>query len=102
MDTLSRKGKIFCPVFAVGRSQEVMMAIDELFKSEKVTPVTVWLDGMISEATAIHTSHPNYLNKDLRGKMLRGGVENPFNSKWFRQVESRDQRESILLDHLLM
>ena len=49
-----------------------MMAIDELFKSEKVTPVTVWLDGMISEATAIHTSHPNYLNKDLRGKMLRG------------------------------
>ena len=98
MDTLSRKGKIFCPVFAVGRSQEVMMAIDELFKSEKVTPVTVWLDGMISEATAIHTSHPNYLNKDLRGKMLRGGVENPFNSKWFRQVESRDQRESILLD----
>ena len=98
MDTLSRKGKIFCPVFAVGRSQEVMMAIDELFKSEKVTPVTVWLDGMISEATAIHTSHPNYLNKDLRGKMLRGGAENPFNSKWFRQVESRDQRESILLD----
>ena len=91
MDTLSRKGKIFCPVFAVGRSQEVMMAIDELFKSEKVTPVTVWLDGMISEATAIHTSHPNYLNKDLRGKMLRGGVENPFNSKWFRQVESRDR-----------
>ena len=98
VDTLSRKGKIFCPVFAVGRSQEVMMAIDELFKSEKVTPVTVWLDGMISEATAIHTSHPNYLNKDLRGKMLRGGTENPFNSKWFRQVESRDQRESILLD----
>ena len=98
IDTLSRKGKIFCPVFAVGRSQEVMMAIDELFKSEKVTPVTVWLDGMISEATAIHTSHPNYLNKDLRGKMLRGGSENPFNSKWFKQVESREQRESILLD----
>ena len=97
-DTLSRKGKIFCPVFAVGRSQEVLMAIDELFKSETVTPVTVWLDGMISEATAIHTSHPNYLNKDLRGKMLRGGAENPFNSKWFKQVESREQRESILLD----
>ena len=98
IDTLSRKGKIFCPVFAVGRSQEVMIAIDELFKSEKVTPVTVWLDGMISEATAIHTSHPNYLNKALRGKMLRGGSENPFNSKWFKQVESREQRESILLD----
>ena len=30
--------------------------------------------------------------------MLRGGAENPFNSKWFKQVESREQRESILLD----
>ena len=98
VDTLGRKGKIFCPVFAVGRSQEVMMAIDELFKSGKISPVTVWLDGMISEATAIHTSHPNYLNRDLRSKMLRGGMENPFNSTWFKQVESREQRESIILD----
>ena len=98
MDVIGRGGKIFCPVFAVGRSQEVMIAIDELFKSGKVSPCTVWLDGMISEATAIHSSHPKFLNRDLRKKMLKGGNDNPFHSKWFKQVESRDQRESILLD----
>ena len=97
-DTLSRKGKIFCPVFAVGRSQEVMLAIDELFKSGKVPPVTVWLDGMISEASAIHSSHPNFLNRELKKRMLKGGDENPFNSSWFKQVDSRELRESILLD----
>tara|TARA_A100001037_G_scaffold139896_1_gene126780 strand:- start:241 stop:1578 length:1338 start_codon:yes stop_codon:yes gene_type:complete len=97
-DTLSRKGKIFCPVFAVGRSQEVMLAIDELFKSGRVPPVTVWLDGMISEASAIHSSHPNFLNRELKKSMLRGGDENPFNSSWFRQVDSREMRETILLD----
>ncbi len=97
-DTLGRGSKIFCPVFAVGRSQEVMIAIDQLFKSGDVKPVTVWLDGMIAEATAIHSSHPNFLNRDLRGKMLKGGAENPFNSPWFKQVDSREQRESILLD----
>jgi len=95
---LSRRGKIFCPVFAVGRSQEVMIAIDQLFKSGQCEPVTVWVDGMISEATAIHASHPDYLNRDLRKKVLKGGEENPFNSPWFRQVESHEQRESILLD----
>ena len=95
---LSRGGKIFCPVFAVGRSQEVMIAIDQLFKSGEVKPVTVWLDGMISEATAIHASHPDFLNRDLRSKVLRGGEDNPFNSSWFRQVESREQRESLLYD----
>ena len=98
IDVIGRGGKIFCPVFAVGRSQEVMIAIDELFKSGKVSPVTVWLDGMISEATAIHASHPNFLNRDLRKKLLKGGAENPFHSKWFRTVESYLQRESILLD----
>jgi len=98
IDSLNRNGKIFCPVFAVGRSQEVMVAIDELFKSGKVDPVTVWLDGMISEASAIHSSHPNFLNRDLRKKMLKGGDENPFNSSWFKQVDSRGLRESILLD----
>tara|TARA_B100000029_G_scaffold481155_1_gene529935 strand:- start:23111 stop:25027 length:1917 start_codon:yes stop_codon:yes gene_type:complete len=97
-DSLGRGSKIFCPVFAVGRSQEVMIAIDQLFKSGNIKPVTVWLDGMIAEATAIHSSHPNFLNRDLRSKMLKGGVENPFNSPWFKQVDSREQRESILLD----
>ena len=95
---LSRGGKIFCPVFAVGRSQEVMIAIDQLFKSGEVKPVTVWLDGMISEATAIHASHPDFLNRELRSRVLKGGEENPFNSSWFRQVDSREQRESLLYD----
>ena len=95
---LSRGGKIFCPVFAVGRSQEVMIAIDQLFKSGEVKPVTVWLDGMISEATAIHASHPDFLNRELRSKVLKGGEENPFNSSWFKQVDSREQRESLLYD----
>jgi hypothetical protein len=95
---LAKKGKIFCPVFAVGRSQEVMVAIDQLFKSGNCDPVTVWIDGMITEATAIHASHPDALNRDLRKKVLKGGDQNPFNSKWFRQVESHEQRENILLD----
>ena len=98
--TLGKGGKIFCPVFAVGRSQEVMVAIDQLFKSEDFTsdPCTVWLDGMISEATAIHASHPNFLNRDLRQQVLRGGEENPFNSPWFKTVDSRQRREQIVLD----
>ena len=95
---LARKGKIFCPVFAVGRSQEVMIAIDQLFKSGVCEPVTVWLDGMITEATAIHASHPDALNRELRKQVLKGGEENPFNSTWFRKVDGREQRESILLD----
>ena len=93
---LGRGGKVFCPVFAVGRSQELMIAIDQLFKSGDCEPVPVWLDGMIQEATAIHAMHPDYLNQELRQSVLKDDESNPFSSKWFRKVESRDQRESII------
>lgn len=93
---LGKGGKVFCPVFAIGRSQELMLAIDQLFKSGECEPVPVWLDGMIQESTAIHSMHPNYLNQELRTSVLKDDETNPFSSNWFRKVESRDQRESII------
>ena len=96
--TLSRGGKMIFPVFAVGRSQEVMIAIDELFRSGTVKPVPVWLDGMIQEATAIHAAHPNYLTNSLRKSLLKDDGGNPFSNEWFRAVKSRDLRENILMD----
>ena len=89
---------MICPVFAVGRSQEVMIAIDELFRSGAVKPVPVWLDGMIQEATAIHASHPKYLTKSLSRSLLKDDGENPFTSEWFRPVKGRELRESIIMD----
>ena len=96
--TLNRGGKMVFPVFAVGRSQEVMIAIDELFRSGTVKPVPVWLDGMIQEATAIHAAHPNYLTNTLRKSLLKDDGGNPFSNEWFRPVKSRDLRENILMD----
>ncbi len=96
--TILRGGKLICPVFAVGRSQEVMIAIDELFRSGTVKPVPVWLDGMIQEATAIHACHPDYLTNALRKSLLTDDGQNPFTSEWFRPVKGRELRESIIMD----
>ena len=96
--TISRGGKIIFPVFAVGRSQEVMIAIDELFRSGTVKPVPVWLDGMIEEATAIHAAHPNYLTNSLRKSLLKDDGGNPFSNEWFRPVKGRELREKIVMD----
>ena len=54
--TLGRNGKMIS-VFAVGRSQEVMIAIDELFRSGEIKPCSLsrWYD---TRSTAIHASHP--------------------------------------------
>ena len=75
-----------------------MIAIDELFRSGAVKPVPVYLDGMIQEATAIHSSHPNYLTQSLRKSLLTDDGNNPFTSEWFRPVQGREMRESIVMD----
>ncbi|MFW5927786.1 MAG: MBL fold metallo-hydrolase RNA specificity domain-containing protein, partial [Thermoplasmatota archaeon] len=51
-------------------------------------------DGMIWEATAIHTAYPEFLNNKLKKKIFHQD-ENPFLSDIFHQVDSRDMREEI-------
>ena len=95
--TLGRSGKVMVPVFAVGRSQEVMLVIEELMRNNLVPKVPVYLDGMIWEATAIHTAYPEYLNSQLRTQIFQSG-QNPFLADMFKRVDSPDMRERICHD----
>jgi KH/beta-lactamase-domain protein len=87
-------GKILIPVFAVGRSQEVMLVIEQLEREGSIPPLPVYLDGMIWEATAIHTAYPEFLNSTLKEKIFNQN-ENPFLSPIFHRVETADMREEI-------
>lgn len=93
--TLDRKGKVIIPVFAVGRSQEVMLVLEQYIRDEEIDNVPIYLDGMIHEATAIHTAYPEYLNNRLRTQIFQTG-DNPFLSEVFKPVETKDKREALL------
>jgi predicted metal-dependent RNase len=95
--TLGRGGKTLIPVFAVGRSQEVMLVLEEMMRTGKLPSVPIYLDGMIWEATAIHTAYPEYLNSQLRTQIFQMG-QNPFLSTIFKRVETSEMRERICND----
>jgi hypothetical protein len=94
---LTRGGKILVPVFAVGRSQEVMLVLEEAMRNRQIPEVPIYLDGMIWEATAIHTAYPEYLNSQLRTQIFQTG-ENPFLASAFKRVETADMRANIVDD----
>jgi len=94
---LKKKGKLLVPVFAVGRSQEVMIVLENLVKTKKIPEIPVYLDGMIWEATAIHTAYPEYLNNKLRTQIFQQG-ENPLLSDIFKRVDSHEMRQKIIGD----
>ena len=95
---IKKKGKLLIPVFAVGRSQEVMIVLENLVRTEKIPEIPVYLDGMIWEATAIHTAYPEYLNNKLRTQIFQQG-ENPLLSNIFKRVDSIDMRQDIINNH---
>ncbi len=87
--TIKRGGKVIIPAFAVGRSQEVMIALEGM-----QLDVPVYLDGMIWEATSVHTAYPEYLNRSLKNSIFQG--ENPFLSDIFVQVDDADKRKEVI------
>ncbi|MHA1409275.1 MAG: beta-CASP ribonuclease aCPSF1 [Candidatus Odinarchaeia archaeon] len=93
--TLTKGGKCLIPVLAVGRAQEIILVIEEYIRRGVIQAVPVYIDGMISEATAIHTTHPEYLNNDLREKIFHYG-HNPFLAEYFIQVENMADRTDIV------
>lgn len=95
--TLSNHGKVLIPVFAVGRSQEAMIVLERFISAKEIPEVPIYLDGMIWEATAIHTAYPEFLNTQLRTAIFQKG-ENPFLSPIFKRVDSLEMRERVLSD----
>jgi len=94
--TIERGGKVLIPVLAVGRAQEIQLVIENLMKNERIPTVPVYLEGMITEATAITTSHPEFLSRQLRDRIFKAN-DNPFLSPYFHKVDSNDEREEIIL-----
>jgi hypothetical protein len=94
---LRRGGRVLIPVFAVGRSQEVMLVLEDMMRNGKIPEVPIYLDGMIWEATAIHTAYPEYLNSQLRTQIFQTG-ENPFLSPLLKRVETSEMRSNIIDD----
>jgi KH/beta-lactamase-domain protein len=94
-ETLEHKGKVIIPVPAVGRAQEIMLIIDGYMRRGLMKEAPVFIEGMISEATAIHTAYPEYLGREVRNSILHEGI-NPFQSDYFTIVEHPNVRQEII------
>ncbi len=96
-ETLDRGGTALIPAFAVGRSQEIMLVLEEAMREGKLPEVPVHLDGMIWEATAIHTTYPEYLRDDLRDRIFHDDA-NPFLAEQFNHIDGGEEERQEVAD----
>jgi len=95
--TFERGGKVLMPVLGSGRAQEVMIIMERLMREKKVPEAPIYLDGMLWDITAIHTAHPEFLNRNLRQQIFHK-ENNPFLSPYFKRVGSQKERQQIILE----
>jgi arCOG00543 universal archaeal KH-domain/beta-lactamase-domain protein len=96
-NTLDRDGKVLVPAFAVGRSQEIMLVLEEAMREGDLPTVPVHLDGMIWEATAIHSTYPEYLRDDVRDRIFHED-ENPFLADQFNHIDGGEEERREVTD----
>ncbi len=96
-NTLERDGKVVIPAFAVGRSQEIMLVLEEAMRNGDLPEVPVHLDGMIWEATAIHTTYPEYMRDELRERIFHDDA-NPFLSEQFNHIDGGEEERQEVAD----
>jgi predicted metal-dependent RNase len=76
-ETMKKGGKVLMPSFAVGRAQEIMAILGGM-----KFDYPVYIEGMLWDATAIHTAYPEYLSQRLQREIFHHG-KNPFLSDVF-------------------
>jgi KH/beta-lactamase-domain protein len=94
LDAYVNKSKVLIPVFGIGRSQEMLLTIENLIREKRLPEdLKVYVDGMVFEVNAIHTAYPEFLNRQLKSRILKD--DNPFECKNFIQVGSQKEREEV-------
>ena len=94
-ETAARGGRVLIPAFAVGRTQELIYALHELFRQGAIPTVPIYIDSPLAiDATSVFGMHPELFDatEDLITR-----VKKLFE---FQQVQfTRDASESKALNH---
>lgn len=63
---VTRKGKVIIPAFSLGRTQELVYALDKMEKKQMLPRINVYVDSPLSvNATTIMKEHPECFNNDI-------------------------------------
>jgi predicted metal-dependent RNase len=93
-ETLNKGGHVIIPSFAVGRAQEVLLALDDYMRSGALGQVKIYIDGMIGKAMKIYRHNAIYANEDIKKRILMTD-DDPFKSPNFHSPRSKDRSDVL-------
>ena len=92
-DVIADGGRVLIPAFAVGRAQELVLALRNYIRRTK-KKFPVYVDGLIRNVNAVFSHNPHYLADRYRKEALRG--EELFYTNGIESVTTKAQRDKII------
>ncbi|MBN1893514.1 MBL fold metallo-hydrolase, partial [bacterium] len=97
-ETTGRGGRVVVPAFSVGRTQELVYFLHELFKEKALPPIPIYVDSPLStNATEVFRLHPECFDSETHSEFLVEGHD-PFGFHRLRYI--REAEESKKLNEL--
>jgi metallo-beta-lactamase family protein len=97
--TACRRGRIIIPAFAVGRTQELVFALNELESAGDVPALPVYVDSPLAvNATEVFRMHPEEWDQEVRDFLMAGSNRRPFDFSHLQYIQ--DASESKRLNYL--
>ncbi len=91
---LKKKGKLIMPAFSVGRTQEILYALNQLELENRLPDLEYFVDSPLSiEATEIIKKYPEYFNKRIQ-RVLQSDND-PFNFKGLKYIKTVEQSKLL-------
>jgi metallo-beta-lactamase family protein len=92
-----RGGKVVIPAFSVGRTQELLYALNSLELKHKLPDVAYYVDSPLSlQATTVIKNHPEVYNNGVKEVMKVD--EDPFHFKGLKFIESVEESRALVDD----
>ncbi|GHV10588.1 MBL fold hydrolase [Bacteroidia bacterium] len=98
---VKKQGKLIIPAFSVGRTQELLFALNDLELDNRLAPIKYYLDSPLStKVTDIVKKHPECFNRTLQ-KLMKNDSD-PFMFKGLKYISDKRDSQALNSDHTPM
>ncbi len=96
--TIAKGGTVIIPAFSIERTQEMLLAFNELVEGKQIPEVPVYLDSPLGiNITKVYKKHEHLFNENTE-KIIKSG-DDIFNFKGLVQTASPEESKAINNDH---
>lgn len=96
--TITNGGTVLVPAFSIERTQEILLAFNELVESKQIPEIPVYLDSPLGiNITKVYKKYESWFNDDI-GKIIKSG-DDIFAFKGLVQTPSPDESKAIAHDN---